>query len=195
MDGPREYHTEWNKADREGEISYDIPNMWNLKRNNTNELTYKTERDHRLRKRTHGCWVERIVKDFGKVMYTLLYLKWITSKNLLYSTWNSAQCYVPAWLGGGFGGEWIIYMYGWVPSLVAWNYQNIFNWLSVQFSCSVMSDSLRPHELQHERLPCPSPALGVHSDSCPSSRWCHPAISSSVVPFSSYTPVQNVFGV
>ena len=54
-----------------------------------------------------------------------------------------------------------------------------------QFSCSVVSDSLRPHESQHARLPCPSPAPGVHSDSRPSSHWCHPAISSSVVPFSS----------
>ena len=56
---------------------------------------------------------------------------------------------------------------------------------SFQFSCSVMSDSLRPHELQHARPPCPSPPTRVHSDSRPLSRWCHPAISSSVVPFSS----------
>ena len=56
---------------------------------------------------------------------------------------------------------------------------------SVQFSRSVMSDSLRPHESQHARPPCPSPIPGVHSDSCPLSRWCHPAISSSVIPFSS----------
>ena len=56
---------------------------------------------------------------------------------------------------------------------------------SDQISCSVMSDSLRPHELQHARPPCPSPIPGVHSDSGPSSQWCHPAISSSVVPFSS----------
>ena len=55
----------------------------------------------------------------------------------------------------------------------------------IQFSRSVGSDSLRPHESQHTRPPCPSLTLGVHSDSCPSSRWCHPAISSSVVPFSS----------
>ena len=52
---------------------------------------------------------------------------------------------------------------------------------SVQFSRSVMSDSLRPHESQHTRPPCPSPTPRVHSDSRPSSRWCHPAISSSVV--------------
>ena len=57
--------------------------------------------------------------------------------------------------------------------------------LSVQFSHSVMSDSLRPHESQHARPPCPSPSPGVHSNSCASSRWCYPAISSSVIPFSS----------
>ena len=54
-----------------------------------------------------------------------------------------------------------------------------------QFSRSVMSDSLRPHESQQARPPCPSPAPGVYSNSCPSSHWCHPAISSSVIPFSS----------
>ena len=57
--------------------------------------------------------------------------------------------------------------------------------VSVQFSHSVVSDSLRPHELQHARPPCPSPTPWVHSDSCPSSQWWHPAISSSVIPFSS----------
>ena len=56
---------------------------------------------------------------------------------------------------------------------------------SVQFSCSVVSDSLRPRESQQARLPCQSPTPGVHPNSCPSSRWCHPTISSSVVPFSS----------
>ena len=56
---------------------------------------------------------------------------------------------------------------------------------SVQFSRSVVSDSLRPHESQHARPHCPSPAPGVYSNSCPSSWWYHPAISSSVVPFSS----------
>ena len=57
---------------------------------------------------------------------------------------------------------------------------------SVQFSGSVVSDPLRPHGLQHARLPCPSPTPGTCSNSCPSSRWCHPIISSSVVPFSSH---------
>ena len=56
---------------------------------------------------------------------------------------------------------------------------------SVQFSRLVMSDSLRPHELQHARPPCPSRAPRVHPNPCPSSWWCHPTISSSVIPFSS----------
>ena len=55
-----------------------------------------------------------------------------------------------------------------------------------QFSCSVMSDSLWPHEPQHARPPCLSPTPGVYSNSCALSRWCHPAISSSVFPFSSW---------
>ena len=55
-----------------------------------------------------------------------------------------------------------------------------------QFSCSVMSNSLWPHEPQHARPPCPSPTPGVHPNLCALSRWCHPTISSSVIPFSSY---------
>ena len=66
---------------------------------------------------------------------------------------------------------------------ISYREECLFN--SVQFSRSVMFDSLWPHESQHARTPCPSPTPGVHSDSHPSSRWCHPAISSSVVPFSS----------
>ena len=61
-------------------------------------------------------------------------------------------------------------------------FSNIY---SVQFSCSVVSDSLRPHGLQHARPPCPSPTPGVYSNSCPLSWWCHPTISSSVVSSSS----------
>ena len=56
---------------------------------------------------------------------------------------------------------------------------------SVQFSHSVVSDSLRPHEPQHARPPCPSPTPGVHPNPCPLSQWCHPTISSSVLPFCS----------
>ena len=59
------------------------------------------------------------------------------------------------------------------------------NTLAIRFSHSVVSDSLWPHESKHARAPCPSPTPGVHPNSCPSSWWCHPAISSSVVPFSS----------
>ena len=67
--------------------------------------------------------------------------------------------------------------------------RNIFSHTSggsVQLSCSLVSDCLWPHWLQHTRLPCPSPTPRAHSNSCPSSQLCHPTISSSVVPFSSY---------
>ena len=87
--------------------------MWNLKRNDTNELTYKTEIDSQTQRKNFGCWCqergegcrEGIVREFGRDMYTLLYLKWITNKDLLCSTGNSAQCYVAAWIGEEFGGE------------------------------------------------------------------------------------------
>ena len=77
------------------------------------------------------------------------------------------------------------------------------NWATFPYSyssvsCSVMSDSLRSHGLQHARPPCPSPAPGVYSNSCPSSQWCHPTISSSIVPFSSFLqsfPVSESFPV
>ena len=61
----------------------------------------------------------------------------------------------------------------------------LYVYVCVQFSCSVMSDSLQPHGMQHAKLPCPSPPSGAYSDSCPLSQWCHPIISTSVVPFSS----------
>ena len=71
---------------------------------------------------------------------------------------------------------------------IEWKREGINNSMiinSVQFSCSVGSDSLRPHELQDARPPCPLPTPGVHPDSCPLSRWCHTTILSSVLPFSS----------
>ena len=66
-----------------------------------------------------------------------------------------------------------------IHSVLLWSFS------TVQFSCSFVSDSLQPNELQHTRLPCPSPNSRVYSNSCPSSRWWHPTISASVVPFSS----------
>ena len=73
-----------------------------------------------------------------------------------------------------------------IPSEVKETRKDKYHMISVWFSCSVVSDSLWPHGLQHTRLPCPSPTPRVYSNSCPSSRWCHPTISSSVVPFSSH---------
>ena len=61
-------------------------------------------------KKTDNCWgrmEEGMVREFGMDAYTLVYLKWMNNKDPLYSTWNSVQCYVAAWMGVGFGGEWI----------------------------------------------------------------------------------------
>ena len=93
--------------------------MWNLKKGKTqmNELTKQ-----RLR---------RLMVARGKVTYTLLYLKWMINKNLLYSKWNSAQCYVPAW--GRMNT--CIYMYGWVLSLFTLNYHNTANRLYRNTRC------------------------------------------------------------
>ena len=76
------------------------------------------------------------------------------------------------------------------------NFYFIYQISSFQFTHSVMSDSWWPHEPQHARPPCPSPTTRVHPNSCPLSRWCHPTISSSVIPFSScpqYFPASGFF--
>ena len=101
MDGPRECRTEWSR----GDISYDIPYTWNLKRNDTNKLI-KQKETHRLRKWTHSGCGEEIVKDFGKVLYTLLYLKWITTKTywIAQGSLLNVMCQ-PGWKG--CGGEWM----------------------------------------------------------------------------------------
>ena len=70
--------------------------------------------------------------------------------------------------------------------LVPVKWETLLGFCSVQFSRSVLSDSLWPHEPQHAQPPCPSPTSGVYPNSCPLSRWCHPTISSSVIPFSSW---------
>ena len=79
-----------------------------------------------------------------------------------------------------------MYTYSWFTSSFSRNKHSIVQqFSSLQFSRSVVSDSLWPHEPQHARPPCPSLTPRLYSNSCPSSQWCHPAISSSVVPFSS----------
>ena len=72
-----------------------------------------------------------------------------------------------------------------LPLVVGWAFQLQISQSLSQFSRSVMSDSSRPHGLQHTRPPCPSPTPRVYSNSCPLNRWCHPTISSSIIPFSS----------
>ena len=74
-------------------------------------LLTKQKETHSLRQQTHGCQGEGIIREFGKVMYLLLYSKWITNKDLLYSTWDCTQCYVQAWLA------WLVDFLGTAPHL------------------------------------------------------------------------------
>ena len=96
----------------------DIPCIWNLKRNDTNELTYKTERDSDLETElmTAGRWKRGGKGQVRSLGWTCTHCCIsITNKNLLSGTWNSAQCYVAVWTGGKFGGEWI-HVYVWLSS-------------------------------------------------------------------------------
>ena len=124
-------------------------------------------------------------------------LKWVTGGNLLYSTWNSIQCYVPPWIGEEFGEEWI---HTYIHTLYVWKAESfhcspettttlLISYLLLLFSLSVVSDSLWPHRLQHAKFPCLLLSPGVCSNSCPLSWWCHPAISSSAIPFSSWSAI------
>ena len=121
------------KSYRKGEISYDIPYILNLKRNDTDELT-KQKETHRLRKQANGCWEERIVKDFGKVMYTLLYLKSITNQNLLHELCSKLHVSLDVKEGWGRIDRYM-YMYGWVPLLYTWDYHNVVNQLYPNTKC------------------------------------------------------------
>ena len=96
-------------------------------------------------------------------------LRWINNSISFLTQWNffSFWCFV-----------------GIKELTLNWSFNLSDGFSSVQFSCSVVSDSLRPHEPQHTRFPCPSPTPRVYPNSCPLSWWCHPTISSSVVPFS-----------
>ena len=104
-----------------------------------------------------STWVNLLhfIFNFSVLLYTFHYKKYLHGSKAKSTEWGTLPSILVT------------------PSLVS------------QFSHSVVSDSLRPHELQRTRPPCPSSTPGVYSNSCPSSRWCHPAISSSVVPFSS----------
>ena len=130
MDGPRYYDAEWNKSEREGEILYDIPFMSNFKKMIQMNLLMKQKFSQKT-----NLWLPwgesggEIVMEFWINMYTLLYLKWITNRVQLYSTGNSAQYYVAAWMGGELGENDYMHMYGWVSSLSTWNYHNIVNQL------------------------------------------------------------------
>ena len=115
--------SEVSQTDKE---KYNILYMWDLKRNGANELI-KQKENHR--KWTHGCSGEGIVRDFAKVMYTLLYLKWITNKSfcIAHRTLLNVMCQ-PGWDGAWERMDTCIRMTEF-PSVFTWNYHNIVNWL------------------------------------------------------------------
>ena len=157
-------------------------------------------------KLSHGCgklmitmgWVSgrRGELEIGTDRWALLYIKGVTNEDLPCTAGNPAQH-----MDKGLHGKKVCpqnsgYMYtcSQFTSLYTWNWLNIVNQPSVQFNCSVVSSSLWSRGLQHARLPCLSPVPGVCSHSCPLSRWCHPATSFSVIPFSSWinsSPIQT----
>ena len=108
MDRPRDRHTESSQTEKQKH--HEIPYMQNLKSFDTNELNCKTEIESWTWRPTSGCQRGRDgrrVREFGVDMYTMLCLKWITNEDTLHSTWNSARCYVAAWMGGACGGAWM----------------------------------------------------------------------------------------
>ena len=131
MDRPRGCHTEWRKLTEKGK--YHLTSLVSTRKGNvTNELT-KQKETYRHREQTYGCqgggWGEGIVREFGMGIYTLIYFKWITSKDLLYNTQNSAQCFVPPCREVGLRKNGYMCMYAWAPSLFTWNYHSIVNQL------------------------------------------------------------------
>ena len=117
-------------------MSYDIPYIWNL-RKKWYKWTYLQNRTRlRLTKWTYGCQGKG---HLGSLRWSYIHaiFKWITNKGLPYSTWNSDQCYVAAWVGGRFREERVhVYIYSWVPLLFTWNYHSFVNHLCV-YVCSV----------------------------------------------------------
>ena len=114
-------------------------------------------------------------------------LEWVAIPSSRESSWPGDQILISCI--SCFGRDILYHWATWEANLrIEWA-QMIIDFLlcasSVQFSCSVMSDSLQPHESQHARPLCPSPTSGVYPNSCPLSRWCHPTIPSSVIPISS----------
>ena len=120
----------------------------------------------------------------GSLVYGILQariLEWIIITFSRGSSWPRDWTWVSC-IAGRFFTIWATGKTCWCPQAI----------LSIPFSCSVVSNSLRPHGLQHASLPCPSPTLRACSNSFPLSRWCHPTVSSSVVPFSPPSILPNV---
>ena len=126
-----------------------------------------------------GFWCIQLLDIFCVLVYANVF-----SSLSLFFLWNNIETLYTSYKS--FFCEVFSYLFISFPSGIPLNLYGLCTLGAVYFSRSVVSDSLRPYEPQHARLPCPSPTPGVHPNPCPLCRWCHPAISSSVVPFSSH---------
>ena len=120
MDGPRDCHAEKVSEKEKYCMTSLICRLWKeMIQMNSSVIQNRKKKTHWLRVQTYGCqgewWRKGTVREFGMKMYILLYLKWTAIRELLYNTWNSAQCYVAACAGWGFGGEWM-HVYVWLSS-------------------------------------------------------------------------------
>ena len=183
MDGPNDSHTEWSKSDREGKILYDTLYMRNLK---WYKWTYLQNRnrlpdlENELMIAKGEEWRKGIVREFGMDTYTLLYLKWLTNKVLLNSTWHSAQCYVAAWIGVEFGENGYMYLYGWVPLLFTWNYHNIVN---QPFSNIKLKDNIFQVSTLTSKILESSPGLHLaFASACQTPLHSPPPCTSHIIP-------------
>ena len=139
---------------------------------------------HRQLRRYYHCYWWQIIKHIFWSNIPV-FGEWDLFQDCSFALWQRSSFSISLFLAQHAPGSFCSFSNPVLESSTFIRSSDSFQFNSVQFSCSVVSDSLRPHELQHARPPCPSPTPGVHSNSRPLSRWCHPAISSSVVPFSS----------
>ena len=145
----------WAKSEKEK--YHDIPYMWNKEREYTNELIYKTETDSQIY-RTHLWWPggkpwgKGIVRQFLTNMYTLLHLKWMANKVLLYSTGDSAQCHVEVWMGGDLWRR--TDTCGWIPMLSTWNCHSLAHLLysNIKYFFKVLATENRDTKLKADTI-------------------------------------------
>ena len=139
---------------------------------------------HRQLRRYYHCYWWQIIKHIFWSNIPV-FGEWDLFQDCSFALWQRSSFSISLFLAQHAPGSFCSFSNPVLESSTFIRSSDSFQFNSVQFSCSVVSDSLRPHELQHARPPCPSPTSEVHPNPWPLRRWCHPTISSSVIPFSS----------